>query len=423
MHKRILALGITGTNKVRALEKCAADLEKLGHRTSDIRVVDFEKEFLSKNHNFRTLPAFLAKPAQEQADIWDESWERCQKSFDGRTTLLSLHGTIVRDDFGVRIAMNTERVANDFEPTVIVTLIDDLHLCWGRTEKRANKEVSRGRPTFEQLLMARRVEAILGDQVARYARTRDRNPRHVMIAVQHPVQSLTNLVVSEHAKVIYLSFPISAPVELSSHADVAKRTEGDKVIQAINAFHHLANACQQKHKNLVMISPLAIDELPFANAARQNSHSESFSFDLTKYRWSVNALWSNAELLSDLVLDNIMTIAPAKSAEVVAGLLETDIGWRDFRLVEQADYLACYSPVVPRTDGSWKISRGVHAELKKAVARNIPSYVYQEPTFDPQGVWAKTIPLPGSMGNDPEHLIIENKTSLDALFDSIANRS
>jgi len=420
MHTRVLFLGSTGTDKMTAVKKCVRHLAQYGHK-SDVRPVDFEREYLFSRSG-STIQSFLAKPALEQAEIWKHGWDNFVKTLSNGIVLLALHGTIVRDDFGVRIAMDTGAVVRDFRPSLVVTLIDDVYTCWWRTEQRASGELSRGRPTFEQLLMARRVEAILGDEVIRQLRAADQDARHVMLSIQHPVTALTHLVLSENAKVVYLSFPITAPVELSESKVAKMRDQGQRVRSAINEFHTLALDFQQRYTELVVVSPLTIEEIPFADAALKNAKKNEFQFDVRKHRWPISDLWGSAEILSGSCPSSI-PIRPASSAALVEGLLRTDVGWRDYRLVEQSYAVACFSPVVPRVDGDWRLSRGVEAELKKAVRANVPVYVFQEPRFDPKKAWLKRLPSPGAMGHDPDRFSMENKSSTEELFESILRRS
>jgi hypothetical protein len=242
-----------------------------------------------------------------------------------------------------------------------------------------------------------------------------------MLSIQHPVTALTHLILGESAKVVYLSFPITAPVELSGSKVAKMRKLGQQVRSAINKFHAVALDFQQRNTGLVVVSPLTIEEIPFADAASKNAKKDEFRFDVQKLRWPISDLWGSAETLSGACPSSIQ-IKPGRLAALVEGLLRTDVGWRDYRLVEQSYAVACFSPVVPRVDGEWRISRGVEAELKKAVRASVPVYVFQEPRFDPQKAWSNRLPSPGAMGHDPDRFSIENKSSVNELFESILRR-
>jgi len=166
---------------------------------------------------------------------------------------------------------------------------------------------------------------------------------------------------------------------------------------------------------------LTVEELPFADAERENAKHAEFIFDVKKLRWPIRDLWGSADILSDACPSSI-SIEREKSAAPVEGLIRSDVGWRDYRLVEQAYAVACFSPVVPRLDGAWRVSRGVDAELQKAVSTNVPFYVFQDPKFDPNGKWLEIFGTPGSMGYNLDQLSIENKDSTEELFESISRR-
>ena len=84
-----------------------------------------------------------------------------------------------------RWILDVNEVAS-FRPHLIVTLIADVYDMWWRTESRAAGEAWKGRPTLEQLLLARRFEVAIGDQLALASAT---NPRHIVLAVGHPCLS------------------------------------------------------------------------------------------------------------------------------------------------------------------------------------------------------------------------------------------
>ena len=390
-------------------------LERLGH--DPVRVVDFEADYLSQVPGFSTLSAYLSKPLIDQATVWNKAWQHFAKSLSTEgITLLLLHGTLVRDYYGVRIGINVQRVVDDFKPTLIVTLVDDIYRLWARTQARAEGSLAVGMPNFEHLLMARRAEAMVGDNVQRALADKNVSARHVFLAVNHPRHVLTKLI-SSNEPVVYLSFPITAPRELRA-AGTEHAVSADATFGGINTFHRAGLRSQLGDAGFVCVSPLAIDELPFALAAKAAARrgEEAFAFDEASARWPLQAIWHEADLLGT-PCEAPKRGFPTQEVLGVVPMISSDVGWRDYRLVLQAKSIACYSPVMPRPDGGWRLANGVKAELEKAAESFISCVVFQEPKFDPQRVWDSWLGTPGSMGSSTRNVYIQAVTSVGAVFE------
>lgn len=167
-------------------------------------------------------------------------------------------------------------------------------------------------------------------------------------------------------------------------------------MEGINEFHRLT---AEKYKRRgqpkrIYISPLSIDELPLAGIVEPDK--ESLDFNPERARWPLRDLWGDAELLCDIPPKP--RPIPHNQLSSIVGILETDVGWRDFRLVRQASSLGVYCPKPPNRD---RLSRGVEAEIRAAVEGvDKRIYIWQKREWDPQDVVANTIGTPGSMGMD-----------------------
>ena len=108
-----------------------------------------------------------------------------------------------------------------------------------------------------------------------------------------------------------------------------------------------------------------------------------------------------------------------KGLREAAGSIRSDVGWRDFRLVEQADFLAVFNPVFNNRN---RISSGVSDEIAFALRRDKPIYVYQNPDHDRAGVCRRELRLDrtSALAGDPNKALIIMKDSLQELFDAIA---
>lgn len=438
MIRRVLLLGSTGQDKARVAERVK---ERGARLERSVEFVDYENTYLKPKT--KSLAAYLAKDPYDQASIWLDAWDDFSPARDPdpmRETdvfLLIVHGCVVTAFYGTSQALDVHRICVDFQPDLIVTLTDDVYNLWWRAESRSPSALHSGHPTLEHLLMARRVEAMIGDRIAATSsRMLHQRVRNILLPVNHPVEVLENLIFYD-AKPVYLSFPISGPRRwLDSNSEEDRHT-GKKLADVINDFHRLANQSQRMSKHLAYISPLAIDELPLVRVAqgvldelpheeqrqldserekRRDEPKRTFEFDPGHHRWQVQDLWPDTRLLASGVAARPLELEQAIN---IRGLIKTDISWRDNRLVIHSDCLVVFCPVMPRVDGSHRMSGGVKEELERASGIVTPCYVYQNPELDPTGVFDSYVGKPGSMGASPKHESIYVVETLDELFGAV----
>jgi hypothetical protein len=155
IHKRVLLLGPTGVDKKAAADRLNERLEVVGHSA---RFVDFENDFLKRHLGVKNWMTFLAQDITQQFAAWGRAWDDFKQTLNNEITILGLHATYISGILGLRSPVHIPSICQDFQPTLIVTLIDDVYMMWSRTEPRAEGKEYRGRPSFEQLLVARRAE-------------------------------------------------------------------------------------------------------------------------------------------------------------------------------------------------------------------------------------------------------------------------
>jgi hypothetical protein len=400
-HKRVLLLGPTGVDKKTAIERLAKYAKaKFGHT---IRYIDFEHEYLSAAitaDSLKNLFTFLAQDRSRQANIWKSAWGKCVGAFDTEVTVLGLHATYISGILGLRCAVDIPAICKAFAPTLVITLIDDVQSMWHRTEVRAEGKEARGRPSLEQLLTARRAELLLGDMIASHCDAA--NVRHVLVASSNALAALANVVIFD-AAVTYLSFPISAPRRMEQKGDRS-------FIELINKLHCLALEQMEKDRERAFITPLSIDELPMINKWKQNEDRPLNYLD-TRDRWPQSDLWGNDDRAVLPPIGKEFPI-PAEQIDVVSGNAETDVGWRDRRLVLQARTLAICCPKDPLAE---RITRGVKTEIDAAALVGIDSFYWQNPDWDKnkylENIWGS----PGSMGLGGTEALVQRVESLEAL--------
>ena len=405
-HNRVLILGPTGIDKKDA---CKAVAEYANtHFGHNIRFYDFEKDFI-----FPLVPdfqSFLNDRITVAYQTWERAWEDFKKKLNGDIVLFSLHATLVSGLFGPRSAINIRRICEEFKPTLIITLIDDVYNMWGRTEKRAEGR-ARLRPTIEQILMARRTEALLGDLIM-ITRQPD-HVKHIICSVNHPLEVIVNQIIFD-ADVTYLSFPITESLKMIEES-------GDSTLKGyIDEAHQIALKEMRNDRTRCFISPLSIDELPFLDAMNESNKIErevdgqkvmKFRFDADASRWRLTDLWGP---------DTKLIAKPFEFEEFdweqvaqAAGLVWTDIGWRDRRLVLQSRNLAVVCPVPP---GRNEITGGVKDEIETAIPNGVYCYIWQKKEWDLQDIVGRTFKRPTSMGLGAISQMSEIADSLETLI-------
>lgn len=410
-HKRVIFFGVTGICK-NDVAKNVQEFIKSEYN-EEYTIVHFEKDFLTKRPNFRSFDSYLAKPVAEQAIMWSEAWQDFQKflsTIHNKKILLLLHGVFVRKNFGVRSVLDLAQIIKDFQPTLVVNLIDDIYSLYNNTYDRAIKGQSNQKPTLEQLLTGRKAELLISELLCLQGNQRFRI-RHVLFSVRNPLRSLVNIIYS-NAHIIYLSFPISAP-----RGAIKKR--GDYTLkEGIDQFHKSSLDLLRDNKSISIISPLSIDELPFVETltSPQGEGALTISFDSSK-RWQLSDIWGEEATASNN--QPAPAEIPIESVKESVGLISTDVGWRDFRLVSQSSCLAVYCPVPPGED---RITRGVRNEIDSAVFEGIPSYVFQDSTWDPNSKIMDIIGETGSMDFNHFHTWVTKVDTVTDLFDTVSNK-
>lgn len=425
--KRILFLGVTGVDKRQALSRLAGWHKE--NQDQDCDQIDFEHDCLFDTRLGGNLhETFLDSGFTLQVDRWQAAWSRFMPDHkpNGKSvnhTFLAVHGCYIRGHYGARVVLNPVSVAA-FQPDLIVTLIADVYDLWWNTEIRAGGQAWRGRPTLEQLILGRRQETVVGDQIAAACQTGGHAVRHLMLSVGHPCDTLGNVINARHPHVVYLSFPISEPRRMSERGDLSGT-------EAVSSFIKKAYKYQTSVRTLAFICPLGIDELPLVFAlpdqyttadlvlrpTEEEDQKNKIEFNRDDKRWNMNAFWP----------ENVRLALPSRSLGyvcknqlcVAAGNIWTDVTWRDYRLVGQSDCVAAFNPVFNKRD---RMAGGVRQEIAFATANGKPVYIFQDPVHDPKDVVGKYLRdlEESTMGTAPTGNLITRVNSEDELLKVVA---
>ena len=229
--------------------------------------------------------------------------------------------------------------------------------------------------------------------------------RHILCATGNNIDALVNLVVFD-APVTYLSFPISAPRELQNSGD-------SRFTEIINKAHLISAQEMSATRTRSFISPLSIDELPIVFKAQElPQEAQEVEFDCNNGRWNLMDLWGDPDLIIAPRLGGLMKF-PVAQVQGASGTIQTDVGWRDRRLVLQSESLSIICPKPPHED---RITRGVSEEIQTAVALGIVCNIWEKPEWDPDDFVGKTFPPAGSMGIGQTQAVVRKIDTLEGVI-------
>jgi hypothetical protein len=417
--KRILVLGTTGVSKRGTI----ANLIKYRQETADAEyqacIVDFEKDYVGPNTPLGRLHEYLDSKPLYQHQQWRTCMEKFMRDHSSPTqdTFLLLHGTIMRDKYGSRSPVSLPPLVQ-WRPDLVVTLIEDVQVCWQRTQEFAAGERYRGMPTLEQLIANRRMEIFLGDVLAANVGDLNHDGRmiaHYVVAVRHPCCVLDRLVhPANDTRRVYLSFPIGAPRRMLQRGD----TGG---VAAVNAFLKQAYTFAESRRRLVLFCPLCIDELPLVK--QQGDATEQTVTFKGSSRWDVTTFLNTASLAEGAYPHEIRV--PCDEVAAASAGMEYDVRTRDYRLIDQATAVAVFNPVLREDpaapdDQSGHLSGGVANEIEYAMQSNVPIHIYQDPQHDPQGTFRSSMMSEASaLGQRPGRDLVTFHATTEELLEAL----
>lgn len=365
-----LLLGSTGVDKGRAVRALQEFADADGD-AAPMEYIDFERDYLVEEFGGQ-MWSYLDARERYQRSEWRRACARLAEHVNARDPsqrlIVGMHGVIVRDLYGARSPVHIPSVAA-LRPSRIVTLIDDLHDVWTRTEARAANGLWVGQPSLAQLLDARRMEILIGDLLAAHL-SEECLVTHRVLAVKHPARELYRLlsIPAERARLIYLSFPIAGPRREAERG-------GGAAIRELNELLRQALVRLAAQPDAVAIVPVTVDELPVVRAQPRYPEEEP-TFELVpSQRWNLRELWPDDSLLAELP-DGPVTLSSAQVAEA-SGSLEADVPVRDYRLVEQSDRVLVINPVF-----QGELASGVRNEVMYGTYLSRPVHVFQSHDHD-----------------------------------------
>jgi len=343
---RVLFLGQTGISKRSCVERLArhcllasgfsGDLENI-RAMEHLRVFHLEDYIgkLSAGDYISYLDQFNTK---RQQDIWAQAWDAVSAEISsGQPThiFITLHATYFRKNRFFTVA-SIDRLRN-FNPDVIVTLIDDVYECWHRIQVRESEQPRGTNLRLRDVLLWRTVEIMMGDFLVHGA-----GIQHYELATKHPAEMVRRLIFEPARKRVYASFPIT-----STRQDDAIREE-------IDSFRG------RLHEQFTVFDPLTIDEriLLLALKAHKERKDQGGSVVLgLEDRWSP---WFSSDLepMAEPYDANYPLSVPVDQIEEVGEDIDRQIESRDYRLIDSVQAVAAFRP-----NFGGHHSRGVNSEL------------------------------------------------------------
>jgi len=339
--------------------------------------------------NLKPIVQFLTTEWYEQIPKWYYSIStaiaRCN-SDNPKYAFLSLHLTYRwKSDFispvswripivgehGVRKETSIfELIKNEFKPNCFITLIDDIHY--------VQKRIKRGiYLRLRELLNWRNIETIFTDLMAReiicessptYNALSFPFEHSPVVAIRHPSKMFFDLLFGKSdLPRIYASFPIS-------------RTRDNKIFRdEIDRFRNILLS------KFVVYDPLTIDERPLQGIYEKNVESENikdhYSISMDD-RWPIPAdrTLCNEEPkeVSEISWDEIKEISTSPQKE--KSEIDRSIESRDFRLIDQSDFLVAYRPCYK--SANFNFSGGTRDEIKYAIRRSKPFFIIHDSEED-----------------------------------------
>lgn len=381
---RVLFLGTAGLNKEAFVEK-VAKIASENRNKPLLEVVDIDGEIRSLG-GAAGYAAFLDNPRPEgRQETWDSVFdERVLKPFGTNPrrpphVFLLLHGVYYRDkDYFSHVNFSQLR---KFQPSVVVTLIDDAYDVANEINTREKRVVTGSYCSFAEALQWRAVEIMTGDIIANYlyinpSELRVNNLRvenearilfrtsipHFVVAVKHSPTMLYRLLFERWRLCVYFSHPITG-----IQIDASK-------VETIN------NAMRTLSAKYTVFIPDTIDEFPVVEKADMLKNERNIIRDLIikedrRYvlirRWplKLNDGRSIPVLPASANLENFLELEKVIKAQTER---------RDRRILRQnLDAIVAYRPY-------WRgrLSSGVDTEMLEAASMNIPIYALHIPKED-----------------------------------------
>ena len=372
--------GISGLDKNKVVDS----IVRHSRRSGEVHRVDFESELLNQPPlDCPDIPSFLdIYSRQQKLDAITSTFKRITRDIEGQDNVSHVFLTMHLSYF-----KNSEffppLMPSLFAPMLdkmrgarmnIITLIDDVFTIrekLGRRDKDMHPDTVL---RLREIMIWRSQEALCAEGIRIHMipvieTAADKQVQSYMVSVRHPHSTFENLIFNDRPRRAYLSYPISST-----------RALPDAVAES-NGFRKDAHAIGSE-TGTAIFDPATIDELALKPALERSSDGGDADVVLEESdRWQLGEIVPVAAgpewpvRIPRPEVAEVLPLAAHGSKRVAAGDIENQIRSRDYRLVEDANFIAAYRPMF-----SMKKSVGVDAEIKHAKEFGKKAIVYHPPS-------------------------------------------
>ena len=354
-------------------------------RSGEVHRADFEAELLNRPPlDCPDIPSFLdIHNRQQKLDAIEGAFRRITRDIEGQDSashvFLTMHLSYFKNS-----GFFPPLMPSLFSPMLdklgaarmnIVTLIDDAFTIRERLGRR-DEDLHPGTALrLREILIWRSQEALCAEGLKIHMgnmteTAAGKEPvRSYMVSVNHPHATFENLIFDDRPRRAYLSYPISS----------TRGSPGD--VSEINGFRREAHAVGAETRTAVF-DPVTIDELALKMALERSPKGGNVVLEESD-RWPLGEtspvaggpMWP-VEIPRSEVVEVLPPAGtdPGRGAGGAAGDIGNQISSRDYRLVEDASFLAVYRPKF-----NTKKSAGVDAEIRHAKEFGKKVVVYHPP--------------------------------------------
>lgn len=369
--------GISGLDKKGVVDSIVAHSRRRG----DVHRVDFEEELLNRPPlDCPDIPSFLdIHSRQQKLDAMAGTFGRITRDIEGQDSaphvFLTMHLTYFKNS-----EFFPPLMPSLFSPLLdklagarmnIITLIDDAFTIRGRLGSRDEDMHPGTALRLREILVWRSQEALCAEGLKIHMGNMTetgggKEPvRSYMVSVNHPHATFENLIFNDRPKRAYLSYPISSTRSSSG------------AVSEINGFRREAHAVGAETGTAVF-DPVTVDEIALRAALERPAGGDTVVLEEAD-RWPLGEIgpvsrgpaWP-VEIPRSEVDEVLPSRGPGSGR--AAGDIENQIASRDYRLVEDANFLAVYRPMF-----NMKKSAGVDAEIRYAKEFGKKVVVYHPP--------------------------------------------
>jgi len=325
----VICAGITGCKKETVVSSVLSVLNKTDSK--GLGGLQNVEDILQKKRGIKwgLFLRSLHLPTQDMyaRDILAEAISTLEDHYKHR--FLNLHLTLYHNNrFFAPFPLDAVK---GFRPDLMVTLIDDAYASWARVKKKSDSFEDPVRTVFRlgELLAWRSVEIMMADFMAKAL-----GIRNYVVAVKHPPEMLFSLIFHPEKLIAYIAYPISR----------FRRVNDENRARLAEEKERLDSFIRKLQEKFVVFNPTTIDERVLRGLKGPLQ---------SDVRWKL----PHAQMVDESDIQFPLPLPEQEIAEIHP-VVDSNIKFRDFRLIYDVDCLVAYRPY-------W--DKGVHEGIKAEI--------------------------------------------------------